>query len=166
MAHKLLGPRAPEPEPQSCLLAVFPGVPGSLVSVGAAMRMAGVASGTQSLLVALGWASLSWVLLGTDGKESACGAVDPSLIPELGGPPEKGMAPHSSVLAWSVPRTEEPGRLQCQSWTLSWRQVLCGLNPFGGDTHTHTHTRTHSSQVERPCHGLCGCPAAMGTAVL
>ena len=27
-------------------------------------------------------------------------------------PQEKGMAPHSSVLAWEIPRTEEPGRLQ------------------------------------------------------
>ena len=25
---------------------------------------------------------------------------------------EKGMATHSSVLAWRIPRTEEPGRLQ------------------------------------------------------
>ena len=27
-------------------------------------------------------------------------------------PLEKGMAPHSSILAWRIPRTEEPGRLQ------------------------------------------------------
>ena len=26
--------------------------------------------------------------------------------------PEKAMAPHSSTLAWKIPRTEEPGRLQ------------------------------------------------------
>ena len=26
-------------------------------------------------------------------------------------PPEKGMANHSSILAWRVPWTEEPGRL-------------------------------------------------------
>ena len=26
--------------------------------------------------------------------------------------PEKAMAPHSSTLAWKLPRTEEPGRLQ------------------------------------------------------
>ena len=25
---------------------------------------------------------------------------------------EKAMAPHSSILAWKIPRTEEPGRLQ------------------------------------------------------
>ena len=27
-------------------------------------------------------------------------------------PPEKGVAPHSSILAWEIPRTEEPGGLQ------------------------------------------------------
>ena len=27
-------------------------------------------------------------------------------------PLEKGMATHSSILAWTIPRTEEPGRLQ------------------------------------------------------
>ena len=27
---------------------------------------------------------------------------------------EKGMATHSSILAWKIPRTEEPGRLQSQ----------------------------------------------------
>ena len=28
------------------------------------------------------------------------------------GPPVKGMATHSSVLAWRIPRTEESGELQ------------------------------------------------------
>ena len=28
------------------------------------------------------------------------------------GPLEEGMATHSSILAWSIPRTEEPGGLQ------------------------------------------------------
>ena len=27
-------------------------------------------------------------------------------------PLEKGMISHSSILAWKIPRTEEPGRLQ------------------------------------------------------
>ena len=86
------------------------------------------------------------------GKESACNAVDPSLIPGPGSYPgegkgfplqyswaslvsqmvknlpamretwvrslgqedslEEGMETHSSILAWRVPWTEEPGRLQ------------------------------------------------------
>ena len=30
----------------------------------------------------------------------------------IGELPEKAMAPHSSTLAWKIPRVEEPGRLQ------------------------------------------------------
>ena len=53
---------------------------------------------------------------GSDGKESACNAGD------LGwqDPLEEGMATPSSILAWRIPWTEEPGRLQsmvAQSWT-------------------------------------------------
>ena len=35
-------------------------------------------------------------------------------------PPEEGMAIHSSILAWRIPWTEDPGRLPStglQSWT-------------------------------------------------
>ena len=43
-------------------------------------------------------------------------------VRSLGGedPLEKEMATHSSILAWRIPRTEEPSRLQSmgsQSWT-------------------------------------------------
>ena len=31
-------------------------------------------------------------------------------------PLEKGMATYSSVLAWRIPWTEEPGRLQSMGW--------------------------------------------------
>ena len=49
---------------------------------------------------------------GSDGKESACNAGDVGLIPESGSSPlEKGMATHSSILAWSIPWTEEPDGL-------------------------------------------------------
>ena len=37
---------------------------------------------------------------------------DVGLIPRLGRFPEEGMATHSSVLAWRIPWTEEPGGLQ------------------------------------------------------
>ena len=49
------------------------------------------------------------------GKESTCSegdAGDESTIPGSGRSPEEGMATHSSVLAWRIPRTEEPGGLQ------------------------------------------------------
>ena len=50
---------------------------------------------------------------GSDGKEFACNVGDPSLIPGSGrsDPLEKGMATHSSVLAWRIPGTVEPGGL-------------------------------------------------------
>ena len=54
-----------------------------------------------------------WVFPGgSHGKESACNAGDPG--PSLGweGPLEKEMATHSSILAWEIPWTEEPGELQ------------------------------------------------------
>ena len=37
---------------------------------------------------------------------------DAGLIPDWEDPMEKGMATHSSTLAWNIPWTEEPGRLQ------------------------------------------------------
>ena len=46
------------------------------------------------------------------GKESACNAGDPGSIPGLGRFPRGGMATQSSILAWRIPWTEEPGRLQ------------------------------------------------------
>ena len=49
---------------------------------------------------------------GLDGKESTCNAGD--LVQSLGWEDslEKGMATHSSILAWRIPWTEKPGRLQ------------------------------------------------------
>ena len=50
---------------------------------------------------------------GSAGKESTCNAGDLGSIPGLGKFPGGGKGyPHSSILAWRIPRTEEPGRLQ------------------------------------------------------
>ena len=49
---------------------------------------------------------------GSDSKASACNAGDLGSIPGSGNPLEKEMAIHSSTLAWKIPWTEEPGRLQ------------------------------------------------------
>ena len=46
---------------------------------------------------------------GSDDKESACNAGVPGSIPGSGRSPEEGMATHSSILAWRIPWTEEPG---------------------------------------------------------
>ena len=48
---------------------------------------------------------------GSDGKESACNAGDQGSIPGLGRSPEGGHANPSSILAWRIPWTEEPGGL-------------------------------------------------------
>ena len=48
-------------------------------------------------------------------------------------PLEEGMATHSSILAWRIPRTEEPGRLQSTGSQT--------VGNYGGNlacTHTHT----------------------------
>ena len=47
----------------------------------------------------------------SDGKESACNAEDLGLISAQEDPLEKGMATHSSTLAWRTPWTEEPVEL-------------------------------------------------------
>ena len=49
---------------------------------------------------------------GSDGKAFACNAGDLGSIPGSGRSLEKAMAPHSSTVAWKIPWTEEPGRLQ------------------------------------------------------
>ena len=48
-------------------------------------------------------------------------------------PLEKGMATHFSVIAWRIPRTEEPGSLQS-----------LGLQRVGYDLHFHFHFRETS----------------------
>ena len=48
---------------------------------------------------------------GSDGKASVCNAGDPGSIPGWEDPLEKEMAAHSSILAWKIPWTVEPGRL-------------------------------------------------------
>ena len=51
-------------------------------------------------------------------------------------PLEEGMATHSSILAWSIPWTEEPGGLQ------SMGPQRAGHNCVTDHTYTHTHTQT------------------------
>ena len=48
---------------------------------------------------------------GSVSKESACNAGDPGSIPGSGRSLGKGMAAHSSILAWRIPWTEEAGGL-------------------------------------------------------
>ena len=48
---------------------------------------------------------------GSDGKNSAYNVGDLGSIPGLGNSPGEGNATHSSILAWRILWTEEPGGL-------------------------------------------------------
>ena len=48
---------------------------------------------------------------GSDDKESACNAGGPVSIPGSGRYPGVGKSYHSSILAWKIPWSEEPGGL-------------------------------------------------------
>ena len=54
-------------------------------------------------------------------------AVDTGWIPGLEDPLEKEMETHSSILAWEIPRTEEPGGLQSMGFS---RQKYWSALPF------------------------------------
>ena len=71
-------------------------------------------------------------------------------------PLEKEMATHSSIFAWRIPWTEEPGRLQfmgSQDLALSffsfWRTSILDVVWWGQHTHTHTHTQNGSKESEK-----------------
>ena len=68
-------------------------------------------------------------------------------------PLEKEMATHSSILAWEIPWTEEPGGLQSmgsQRVTLAWRILWTG-EPGGlqsmGAAKSRTQLSTHAWQA-------------------
>ena len=83
----------------------------------------------------------SWIVVldfpgGSDTNVcNACHVGDLGSIPGLGRSLEKGMATHSSILAWRIPWTEEPGGLQSmgsqrveQDWSdLAQRVTQCLL---------------------------------------
>ena len=48
------------------------------------------------------------------------------------------MATHSSILAWKMPWTEEPGRLQSMGSQRVRHDLVC--------VHTHTHTHTERAK--------------------
>ena len=77
----------------------------------------------QYSLIDLAFLSNPWSFPGSAaGKEPTCNAGDLGLIPGWEDPLEEGMAAHSSILAWRIPWTEEPGGLQST-----------GLQGFGHD---------------------------------
>ena len=73
---------------------------------------------------------------GSDGKESSCSAGDQVWSPDWEDPLEKGIAIHTSILAWRIPWTENPGDLQSMALQRVRHKWL---------THTHKRTHTHTS---------------------
>ena len=71
-------------------------------------------------------------LSGSGGKESTCNARD------LGSILRKGMATHSSIFAWRVSQTEDPGGLQSM-----------GSQRVGYDSTANTHTHILPRAVAR-----------------
>ena len=53
-------------------------------------------------------------------KDLLANVGDLDLIPVGEDPLEEEMANHSSILAWEIPWTEEPGRLQSMGSQKSW----------------------------------------------
>ena len=64
---------------------------------------------------------------------------DVDSIPGWGRSLEEGMATHSSILAWRIPWTEEPGRLQ-----------FMGLQRVGHDQRDLARTQMASTETNSP----------------
>ena len=79
------------------------------------------------ILLSFGLSTPLCVCGSSDSKPSAYNVGDPGLIP--GSLLEKEMATHSSILAWKIPWTEDPGRLQSK-WQNSslWLAFSLSLN--------------------------------------
>ena len=75
---------------------------------------------------------LSWWYSGFPGgsvvKNTSANAGDAGSIPWLGRSPGGEMATHSSILAWTIPWTEEPGGLQSMGWQRVRRDWATELN--------------------------------------
>ena len=77
------------------------------------------------------------------GKESACNAGDADQSLGWEDPLKKEIGTHSSLLAWEIPWTEEPGGLQStgpqsQAWLSNWTTIPLPWGPRSGSVRTHT----------------------------
>ena len=71
-----------------------------------------------------------------NGKESAWSEKDSGSVPGSGTSPGEGKATHSSILAWEIPWTEEPGG--------SCKRVGHARTTNNKDIYIYTHTNTHT----------------------
>ena len=107
-------------QPPLALVGFFPGAgqahqpqPFKWEHGGASWRQTGTPGGAPASPSSLPvWPDSKGFPGGSDGKESACRAGDPGSNPWLGRSLGEGMATLSSILAWKIQCTEEPGGLQ------------------------------------------------------
>ena len=87
-------------------------------------------------------------------------AMQEICVRSLGGedPLEKGMATHSSILAWRIPWREDPGRLQLLHFTgknlLEKEMATCCNNILGRAPWTEEPGRLHSMGLRKVGHYL------------
>ena len=89
----------------------------------------------QFLLLTVTTSTIHGLPCGAMIKNPPTDARDTGLIPGSGRSLEWEMATHSSILAWEIPGTEEPGGLQ----SMGSRRA-----GHAEQAHTHTHTHTHA----------------------
>ena len=63
---------------------------------------------------------------------------------------EESMATHSSILAWRIPWTEEPGGLQ----SMGSQKARHNWGTKHVHVHTHTHTHTRGMSIRAVCYSL------------
>ena len=87
---------------------------------------------------------------GTSGKQSVCQCRVRTWVQSLGqeGPLEEEMATHSSILAWKIPWTGEPGGLKSMGSQRVGHNLAHVRTRARAHTHTHTHTKT-ATEVHR-----------------
>ena len=73
-------------------------------------------------------------------------------IPGWEDPLEKEMATHSSILAWRIPWTEQPGRLQFMETQRVRHNWACTHMGVGEHARTHTHTHKHKVREKQKLH--------------
>ena len=64
-----------------------------------------------------------WWLISKESSYNAGAAGDTGLILGKEDPLEKDLATHSSILAWRIQWTEEPGGLQCMGSQMNWTRL-------------------------------------------
>ena len=96
----------------------------------------------------------------TVGKKSACNARGPGLIPRSGRSLEKGMATHSSILAWRIPWTVLQATTHgvAESDTTEW--LLLFITSFMYLPASRRHLSFQSSVLSHFLNIICGLPTA------